>query len=93
MALMKLTITYKDGRRIEAFASPEAQVMTEDFIGFSDEHKVKAGYYLAWAALYTDGKESSEFAAWLKTIADIDETEAEEVDPTPPARLADSSSD
>lgn len=93
MALVKLKVSYADGREVEAVASPQAQVMTEEFIGFGEEHKVKAGYYLAWASLHCAGMESAEFGNWLKAITEVEEVGQTPVNPTQPDQSAASSSD
>jgi hypothetical protein len=90
---VKLKVIYADGREVVAVATPRAQVMTEQFIGFADEHKVQAGYYLAWASLNRAGKEAADYETWLDTIAEVEEVSSEEPSPTPPAQSTDSSSD
>ena len=83
---VKLKVTYADGREERIVVTPAAQVMTEDVIGFSEEHKVKAGYHLAWATLQTTGRETADFATWLTRIADVDQIDETEERPTPEAQ-------
>lgn len=86
---MKMKITYVDGREIEIFASPRAQVETErHFKGLNDPQKLESSFYLAWASLHYGGREASEFEAWLDLVIEVDDIKAEEADeeqtdPTP----------
>lgn len=93
MAVVKMKVTYGDGREVVATATPRAQVMTEEFVGFGEERKVRAGYYLAWASLNKAGLEAADYETWLDTIAEVEEVAGDEVVPTQSAQSADSSSD
>lgn len=89
----KLKVTYSDGRKVDIIASPRAQVMTErNFGGITDERKVEASYYLAWASLNKAGQEPADFESWLDLVADIEEVEAKAPDPTLAVQPAGSSS-
>lgn len=86
MAIIRLKVTYADGRVVEINASPRARVMAEQYVdGNYDSRSILAHYYMAWAALNKAGKESADFETWLDQIADATEVDAEQPDPTPPA--------
>jgi len=90
---VRLKVTYLDGRDETVVASPRAQVMTEQFVGgLTDERRVQAGYYLAWASLNKAGKEAADYETWLDRISDVEEVENEVV-PTQPAQPDAPSSD
>lgn len=90
---VKLKVTYEDGREVVVVASPRAQVMTEQFVGFGDDRKVQAGYYLAWASLHKAGKEAADYETWLDTITEVEEVSTEGPSPTKAAQPIGTSSD
>lgn len=94
MAVVKMKVTYNDGREVEVIASPRAQVMTEEYLGgWSNERRIVGDYYLAWASLNKAGKETADFETFLDQIADTETIQqAEDPDPTQPAQPADTSS-
>lgn len=88
-----MKVIYLDGREVEVLVSPRARVMAEEFVGGWPEGKqILATYYLAWAALSKGGKEPADFETWLDLIADADQVDVEEPEPTPPAASGDTSS-
>lgn len=97
MAVIKMKVTYQDGREVEVIASPRAQVMTEERTAGSENRWLLRHYYLAWASLHKAGKEPADFETFLDQIADaetVDEVDkADEPDPTQPAQPGDTSSD
>lgn len=88
---LRLRVTYTDGRVEEVIASPRAQVMTEEkFAGLNSENRLRASYYMAWAALHKAGREAADYEAFLDSIESADEVDDEAVlavdaDPTPVA--------
>jgi hypothetical protein len=89
----KLNVSYVDGKKITVVASPRAQVMTERYYGgITNERKVEASYYLAWASLNKAGKEPADFETWLDLVEEVEEAEATDPDPTLPAQPTDTSS-
>ena len=78
MALFKMRVVYLDGREVEVVVPPKALIATEDYFhgtNGASEHKIKAHYFTAWAALHRDA-DPSEFDAWMDTVA-----EAVDIDP------------
>jgi hypothetical protein len=82
MAKIKMKVTYNDGREVEFLASPRAQVMTEERVAGSEGRSILAHYYLAWASLFKAGKEPADFETWLDLIAEAEQVDDEEPDPT-----------
>lgn len=96
MAVIKMKVTYNDGREVEVIASPRAQVMTEERTAGADDRWLLRHYYLAWASLHKAGKEPADFETFLDLIADaetVDPDKAEEPDPTQLAQPGATSSD
>ena len=94
MAVIKMKVTYNDGREVEVIASPRAQVMTEERVGEADHRWLLRHYYLAWASLHKAGKEPADFETFLDLIADAEAIDkADEPDPTQPAQPDATSSD
>lgn len=101
MAVLKMNVTYTDGRAIEVIVSPRAQVETErHFKGIeqAQTQRLESHYYLAWASLHRAGKEAAQFEEFLDLVADVEElnpTEEDEqaTDPTPMAPSPTGSSD
>ena len=101
MALFKMHVEYLDGREVDVVVSPKALVMTEDYFNGTDsasDHKIKAHYYTAWAALNSAGKEPAAFDEFMDLVAsavDVYPTDEEEKasDPTQPAPTTTGSSD
>lgn len=88
MAMMKLRVTYSDGRVETVLGSPRAQVMTEEkFDGIGSKNRLRASYYLAWVALHKAGREPCDYEVFLDSIDDVEEVEDAEsekaADPTP----------
>lgn len=86
---LRMRVTYTDGRCVEIIASPRAQVMTEEkFGGIKADNRLRASYFMAWAALHRAGKEGADYDAFLDSIEAVDDVDDEEVlaadaDPTP----------
>jgi len=82
-----MRVTYLDGRVEEVMCTPRAQVMAEEkFGGIGEAYRLRAGYYMAWAALNRAGREPADFEAFMDAIADVGDIEDEApVDPTPVA--------
>ena len=94
MAVIKMKVTYNDGREVEVIATPRAQVMTEERTAGTEDRWLLRHYYLAWASLHKAGKEPADFETFLDLIADAETVEkAEEPGPTQPAQPGDTSSD
>ena len=94
MAVIKMKVTYNDGREVQVIASPRAQVMTEERVGEAGHRWLLRHYYLAWASLHKAGKEPADFETWLDLIADAEALdEDQEPDPTQPAQPDATSSD
>lgn len=94
MAVIKMKVTYNDGREVEVIATPRAQVMTEERTAGTEDRWLLRHYYLAWASLHKAGKEPADFETFLDLIADAETVEkAAEPDPTQPAQPGDTSSD
>src|SRR5262245_50907164 len=83
MAVMKLRVTYLDGRQTTVVVSPRAQVMTEErYSGVGNEvTALRVMYYLAWASLNRSGQEPDDFETWLDKISDVEDAE-DKPDPT-----------
>jgi len=95
MAVIKMKVTYSDGRKVDVIASPRAQVMTEERLSGSPDRRILGHYYLAWASLHRAGKESADFEAFLDLIEEaetIDPDEDDEPGPTQPGLSGDISS-
>jgi hypothetical protein len=96
MPVIKMKVTYNDGREVEVIASPRAQVMTEEYLGgWSNERRIVGDYYLAWCSLNKAGKETHDFETFLDQIADAETVEtkkADDPDPTEPVQPGDTSS-
>jgi hypothetical protein len=94
MAVIKMKVTYTDGREVEVLASPRAQVMTEERVSGTDDRWILRHYYLAWASLHKAGKEPADFETFLDLIADAETVDkADEPDPTQLAQPDATSSD
>jgi hypothetical protein len=93
MAVIKMKVTYNDGREVVVIASPRAQVMTEERLAGASDRWILGQYYLAWASLNKAGKESADFETFLDQVADAETVEAAEPDPTEPVQPGDTSSD
>jgi hypothetical protein len=95
MAVVKMKVTYQDGREADVIASPRAQVMTEERLAGMSDRRILGHFYLAWASLHRAGKESADFETFLDQVADaevIEPDEDDEPDPTQPAQPGDISS-
>jgi hypothetical protein len=92
MAVIKMKVTYNDGREVEVIATPRAQVMTEERTAGTEDRWLLRHYYLAWASLHKAGKEAADFETWLDQIADAETVEKPEPDPTQPDLSGDTSS-
>lgn len=86
MAAYRFTVKYLDGGRVETFIpTPRARIETERrFGGFDMKQAQEQSLYLAWCSLVKLGKESADFDAWLDLIADVEEKQVAEPDPTQP---------
>lgn len=74
MALIKVKVTYLDGRVETAVVPPRVLLDAEThFGGISNENRLKASHYLAWATLRKLGKEAAEYDDWLDLIAEADD--------------------
>lgn len=92
----KLKVTYNDGKEVEVIATPRAQVMTERFLqGFKETSMVEAGYRLAFESLASRKLIDSAlgYEEWLDSIADVEQVEEVQPDPTAGSPSPDSSSD
>ena len=96
---MKLKVIYTDGREVEAFAGPRAQVELERrydvaFMAAFDRQKTGGAprfehiYFLGWAAVYYTGlDETADYDAWLSAIRDVELVDEDaEPDPTQPGQ-------
>jgi hypothetical protein len=84
---MTFTVTYEDGRVVEAVAKPKDIVAFERQYGVSmaalgEDPRMEYLCYLAWSPLHRDKQESAAFDAFLDIVAGIDPV-ADEVEPAP----------
>lgn len=92
MALIKMKVTYNDGRTTEVTVSPRARVDTERYLGgYKSENATLANFHAAWASL--DKTSRPDFETWLDQVADAEEVEVPEPDPTPEVPSAEGSSE
>jgi hypothetical protein len=71
---MKFKVIYNDGREVEGWAGPRAEVEIERKFDISAD-KVSRNehlYYLFWAGLFYAGQETREFDDWLVDVKDWD---------------------
>ena len=91
---LKYKVTYLDGKIDEVMPSPRARIETEQALGgLKAENAQQASFHLAWKSLQKAGKTTAEFDPWLDTVYNVDEVEAEDPRPTPPAQHDATSSD
>jgi hypothetical protein len=102
MAAKKVTVTYQDGREEVVKVLPRAIVMAEQhFSGYKTENANQTGFYLAWASLIVEKKESVDYENWLDRVEDVEDYEdpekpeepIEEIPPTQSATSGDVSSE
>lgn len=90
---MKFTVTYEDGRVVEAVAKPKDIVAFERQYGqsmaaFGDETKrppMEWLFYLAWSPLHRSKREPRAFDEFLDDVEDVEPVEEPEPVPFPPA--------
>lgn len=85
---MTFTVTYDDGRVVEAVAKPKDIVAFERQYdrSFIEIDRFEGMYYLAWSALHRQGREPLAFDAFLDVLEECtEEKAAEEVAPFDPA--------
>lgn len=91
---VKIKLTYADGRKDEVIPGARARIDTERHYQGLGQHNVQeATFYMAWSHLKRTGSVADDFETWVDTVADIEETKADDPRPTPPAQPADTSSD
>lgn len=97
MAVLKVNVTYDDGRDVEVRVTPAVQVAFEReySIGLakaSQDMRNEYMYFLAWKGLQLTGREDNDFDAFVATIEDVDVNRSEKSDPTESGPSPDSSS-
>lgn len=97
MAVLRVQVTYDDGRELEVKVTPAAQVAFERQYGMglpkaSQEMRNEYLFYLAWKALQLSGNESREFDDFVSSIDDVAVNGNDPSDPTESGASPDSSS-
>lgn len=87
MAVLKVNVTYDDGKELEVKVTPAVQVAFEREYGMglakaSQDMRNEYMYFLAWKALQLTGNETSDFDTFVGTIEDVDIVRSEKSDPT-----------
>lgn len=88
---MSFTVTYDDGRVVEAKAGPKDFVAFERQYGqsitkFSDDARMEWVYYLAWAPLHRTRQERADFDGFLDIIDDVEPVEDDPTDAQDPTQ-------
>jgi hypothetical protein len=91
MALLRMKVSYIDGRVEQVTITPKAQVETERHFKSTEgaaNQRIESHYFMAWAALHWTGREGGDFDSFLASIADVEELEQtvegeKATDPTP----------
>lgn len=88
MRSKKMSVYYADGRVANVTLTPRAQVMTERHFGASllELKTVEQAYYMAWAALTSQGLETHDFEEFLNLVDDVEVDEGPMVRPTEQAQ-------
>jgi hypothetical protein len=90
---VKIKLWYSDGRQADVVPGARARIETErHYGGLGPKNVQEATFYMAWEHLKRSGEDVGPFESWIDTVADIEETQADEVRPTQPAQPADTSS-
>lgn len=90
---VKIKLWYTDGRVTEVLPGARARIETErHYSGLGPQNVQEATFYMAWEHLKRSGEDVGNFESWIDTVADIEETKADDVRPTQPAQPADTSS-
>lgn len=91
---VKIKLWYTDGRKAEVVPGARARIETErHYGGLGQKNAQEATFYMAWEHLKRTGEDVGNFESWIDTVADVEEEQAGEVRPTPPAQSAGTSSD
>jgi hypothetical protein len=91
---VKIKLTYTDGRKDELIPGARARIDTErHYQGLGAHNVQEATFYMAWSHLKRAGSVTEEFEPWVDTVADVEETKADDPVPTQPAQPAGTSSD
>lgn len=89
---VKIKLWFNDGDVIEVTPGARARIETErHYQGLGQQNVQEATFYMAWEHLKRTGEKVGDFETWIDTVADIEETQAPNVRPTPPAQPADTS--
>ena len=90
--VQRVRIYYTDGREVEVKVKPRAMVATERHIGGEWQNMaILSVFYMAWAAVRLEDKETPDFEAWLDSIDDVEQIEEKkEPDPTESVQSTDS---
>lgn len=87
MAVLKVKVTYEDGRDVEVKVTPAAQVAFEREYGIglpkaSDDMRNEYLFFLAWKALQLSGNETRGFESFMESIDDVEVNGRQPADPT-----------
>jgi hypothetical protein len=89
----KLKVTYVDGRVEEVLPNPLARITAErHYGGLTPANVQEATIYMAWSHLNKAGNVTVDFDQWLGQLADAEEIQVKDVDPTRSAQPTEPSS-
>jgi hypothetical protein len=77
---MAFTVTYEDGRKVEAVAKPRDIVLFEQryatsFMDFGRQTRLEWLYFLAWSPLNRAGTEPRPFEDFLAAVEEVEAVE------------------